>query len=71
MVASPLLVIKWSNTMNKGILLIQLVSNETLIEPNLLMDNKEFVLQAKKLINQKLNFDVIKSKLVKWVNNNY
>tara|TARA_R100001015_G_C4570509_1_gene128652 strand:- start:441 stop:614 length:174 start_codon:yes stop_codon:yes gene_type:complete len=57
--------------MNKGILLIQLVSNETLIEPNLLMDNKEFVLQAKKLINQKLNFDVIKSKLVKWVNNNY
>tara|TARA_X000001388_G_C2213023_1_gene115936 strand:+ start:1014 stop:1187 length:174 start_codon:yes stop_codon:yes gene_type:complete len=57
--------------MNKGILLIQLVSNETLIEPNLLMDNKEFVLQAKELINQKLNFDVIKSKLVKWVNNNY
>ncbi len=57
--------------MNKGILLIQLVSNETLIEPTLLMDNKEFVLQAKKLINQKLNFDVIKSKLVKWVNNNY
>lgn len=57
--------------MNKGILLIQLVSNETLIEPNLLMNNKEFVLQAKKLINQKLNFDVIKSKLVKWVNNNY
>ena len=57
--------------MNKGILLIELVSNETLIEPNLLMDNKEFVLQAKKLINQKLNFDVIKSKLVKWVNNNY
>jgi len=57
--------------MNKGILLIQLVSNETLIEPNLLMNNKEFVLQAKKLISQKLNFDVIKSKLVKWVNNNY
>jgi len=57
--------------MNKGILLIQLVSNETLIEPHLLMDNKEFVLQAKKLINQKLNFDIIKSKLVKWVNNNY
>jgi hypothetical protein len=57
--------------MNKGILLIQLVSNETLIEPNLLMDNKEFVLQAKKLISQKLNFDVIKSKLVKWVKNNY
>jgi len=57
--------------MNKGILLIQLVSNETLIEPNLLMNNKKFVLQAKKLINQKLNFDVIKSKLVKWVNNNY
>tara|TARA_R100000742_G_C4200922_1_gene30053 strand:+ start:44 stop:217 length:174 start_codon:yes stop_codon:yes gene_type:complete len=57
--------------MNKGILLIELVSNETLIEPNLLMDNKEFVLQAKKLISQKLNFDVIKSKLIKWVNNNY
>ena len=57
--------------MNKGILLIQLVSNETLIEPNLLMDNKEFVLKDKELINQKLNFDVIKSKLVKWVNNNY
>tara|TARA_R100000664_G_C2719559_1_gene113512 strand:+ start:410 stop:583 length:174 start_codon:yes stop_codon:yes gene_type:complete len=57
--------------MNKGILLIQLISNETLIEPNLLMNNKEFVLQAKKLISQKLNFDVIKSKLVKWVNNNY
>ena len=57
--------------MNKGILLINLVSNETLISQDLLMEDKNFVKQAKKLINQKLNFDTVKEKLVDWCNNNY
>ena len=58
-------------TMNKGILLINLVSSETLISPNFLMDDKNFVKKAKKLIKDKIEFYTVKDKLVKWCNTNY
>ena len=57
--------------MSKGEKLILLVSGEVSISPGLLMEDKNFVKQAKKLINQKLNFDTVKEKLVDWCNNNY
>ena len=57
--------------MSKGEKLILLVSGEVSISPSLLMEDKNFVKQAKKLINQKLNFETIKNKLVDWCNNNY
>jgi len=60
-----------SETMNKGILLINLVSSETLISPNFLMEDKNFVKKAKKLIKDKIEFYSIKDKLVKWCNANY
>ena len=60
-----------SETMNKGILLINLVSSETLISPNFLMEDKNFVKKAKKLIKDKIEFYTIKDKLVKWCNANY
>jgi hypothetical protein len=57
--------------MSKGEKLILLVSGEVSISPSLLMEDNNFVKQAKKLINQKLNFDTVKEKLVNWCNNNY
>ena len=57
--------------MSKGEKLILLVSGEVSISPSLLMEDKNFVKQAKKLINQKLNFETVKNKLVDWCNNNY
>ena len=57
--------------MNKGILLINLVSSVTIINEGVLMENKKFVKKAKKLIKDKLEFYTIKDKLVKWCNNNY
>lgn len=57
--------------MNKGILLINLVSNETLISQDLLMEDKNFVKKAKKLIKDKFEFYTVKDKLVEWCNNNY
>ena len=57
--------------MSKGEKLILLVSGEVSISPSLLMEDNNFVKQAKKLINQKLNFDTVKQKLVNWCNNNY
>ena len=60
-----------SETMNKGILLINLVSSETLISPNFLMEDKNFVKKAKKLIKDKIEFYTVKDKLVKWCNTNY
>ena len=57
--------------MNKGILLINLVSGETLISPSILMDNKKFVKKTKKLIKDKIEFYTIKDKLVEWCNKNY
>ena len=58
-------------TMNKGILLINLVSRETLISPNFLMEDKNFVKKAKKLIKDKIEFYTVKDKLVQWCNINY
>ena len=57
--------------MSKGEKLILLVSGEVSISPNLLMDDSNFVKQAKKLISEKLDFYTIKDKLVDWCNNNY
>ena len=57
--------------MNKGEILISMIASETCINPALLMDDKKFVAQAKKLIKKKLEFIIIKDKLVKWCNNNY
>ena len=52
-------------------MLISMVAAETCINAGLLMEDKKFVAQAKKLIKNKLEFIVIKDKLVKWCNNNY
>jgi hypothetical protein len=57
--------------MSKGEILISMVAGEALIDPNTLMSNKKFVSYAKKLIKDKMDFIVIKDKLVKWCNNNY
>mgnify|MGYP000465118016 FL=1 len=57
--------------MNKGILLINLVSSETLISQDFLMEDKNFVKKAKKLIKDKFEFYTVKDKLVQWCNNNY
>ena len=57
--------------MSKGEKLILLVSGEVSISPGFLMEDKNFVKQAKKLINQKLDFETVKNKLVDWCNNNY
>ena len=56
---------------SKGEALITLVVGETLIDPNELMSNQDFVKEAKKLIKEKLDFYTVKDKLVKWCNENY
>ena len=56
---------------SKGEALITLVMGETLIDPNELMSNQDFVKEAKRLIKEKLDFYIIKDKLVKWCNENY
>ena len=56
---------------SKGEALITLVMGETLIDPNELMNNQDFVKEAKRLIKEKLDFYIIKDKLVKWCNENY
>ena len=56
---------------SKGEALITLVMGETLIDPNELMSNQDFVKEAKRLIKEKLDFYIIKEKLVKWCNENY
>jgi len=57
--------------LSKGEVLISLVSQETSVYAGQLMENKEFVLEAKRLIKNKLAFNTVKDNLVKWVNNNY
>jgi len=57
--------------MNKGILLVNLVSSETLISQDFLMEDKNFIKKAKKLIKDKFEFYTVKDKLVQWCNNNY
>ena len=56
---------------SKGEALITLVMGETLIDPNELMSNQDFVKEAKRLIKEKLDFYTVKDKLVKWCNENY
>jgi len=56
---------------SKGEALITLVVGETLIDPNELMSNQDFVKEAKRLIKEKIDFYTIKDKLVKWCNENY
>jgi hypothetical protein len=56
---------------SKGEALVTLVVGETLIDPNELMSNQDFVKEAKRLIKEKLDFYTIKDKLVKWCNENY
>ena len=56
---------------SKGEALITLVMGETLIDPNELMSNEDFIKEAKRLIKEKLDFYIIKDKLVKWCNENY
>ena len=56
---------------SKGEALITLVVGETLIDPNELMKNQDFVKEAKRLIKEKLDFYTVKDKLVKWCNENY
>jgi hypothetical protein len=56
---------------SKGEALITLVVGETLIDPNELMSNQDFVKEAKRLVKEKLDFYTIKDKLVKWCNENY
>ena len=56
---------------SKGEALVTLVVGETLIDPNELMSNQDFVKEAKRLIKEKLDFYIIKDKLVKWCNENY
>ncbi len=57
--------------MSKGEKLILLVSGEVSISPNFLMEDSNFVKQAKKLIKQKLDFYTVKDNLVNWCKNNY
>jgi hypothetical protein len=56
---------------SKGEALVTLVVGETLIDPNELMSNQDFVNEAKRLVKEKLDFYTIKDKLVKWCNENY
>ena len=56
---------------SKGEALITLIVGETLIDPNELMSNKDFIKEVKKLIKEKLDFYTIKDKMVKWCNTNY
>ena len=59
------------NNISKGEALISLVSEETTVYSGELMQNQEFVTEAKRLINNKLAFNTVKNNLVEWVNNNY
>ena len=54
------------NKKQKGVLLITLISSETSIDPNFLMEDKQFIKKVKSLIKQKNKFFDIKNKMVKW-----
>ena len=58
--------------MTKGELLISLVAGKTSCSEATLMQDKNFVKEAKKLIKKSCyNIDQLVEKLVKWCNNNY
>jgi hypothetical protein len=57
--------------MTKGEILISSVAGKTFITENLLMENKEFVMEAKKLIKDgTYTMDQLVTKLVNWCENN-
>ena len=49
------------NKRKKGILLLTLISIETSIDPNFLMEDKQFIKKVKSLIKQKNKFFDIKN----------
>ena len=59
-------------TMTKGEILISLVAGKTFCNEAILMENENFVKEAKRLIKKGCyNMDQLVDKLVKWCNNNY
>jgi anti-sigma28 factor (negative regulator of flagellin synthesis) len=59
------------NKMTKGEILISSVAGKTFITENLLMENKDFVMEAKKLIKDGCyTMDQLVTKLVNWCENN-
>jgi len=58
--------------MTKGEILISLVAGKTLCNEAILMEDENFVKEAKRLIKKGCyNMDQLVDKLVKWCNNNY
>ncbi len=58
--------------MTKGEILISLVAEKTFIDESILMEDENFVEEAKRLIKKGCyNMDQLVDKLVKWCNNNY
>jgi len=58
--------------MTRGEILISLIAGKTFITENQLMQNKDFVIEAKKLIKKGCyTMDELVNKLVKWCNENY
>jgi len=58
--------------MTKGEILISSVAGKTFITETMLMQNKNFVIETKRLIKKGCyNMDQLVDKLVKWCNNNY
>tara|TARA_R100001594_G_C3999470_1_gene254361 strand:+ start:749 stop:925 length:177 start_codon:yes stop_codon:yes gene_type:complete len=58
--------------MTKGEILISLVAGKTFCDEAMLMEDKNFVKEAKRLIKKGCyNMDQLVEKLVKWCNNNY
>ena len=59
-------------TMTKGEILISLVAGKTFCDEAILMEDENFVKEAKRLIKKGCyNMDQLVDKLVKWCNNNY
>ena len=58
--------------MTKGEILISSVAGKTFIPETMLMQNKNFVIETKRLIKKGCyNMDQLVNKLVQWCNNNY
>jgi len=58
--------------MTKGEILISLVAGKTFCTEAMLMEDENFVKEAKRLIKKGCyNMDQLVNKLVKWCNNNY
>jgi len=57
--------------MSKGEFIVESVAVENLIDPSLLMENPNFINQAKSIIKQYPNINDVIKHLNKWVNENY